>query len=520
MKNLKFLTILCFTILLIQCQRSTPTVPKLGSTDIKVIGSEEAIPFFKNGYLLLHSFEYEDAAEQFVKAQEIDSNFVMAYWGEAMTKNHPLWKQQFTEKGMAALKKLADTPEERATKAKTNFEKDMLGAVEILFAEGEKKEKDQEYKNYMEELYKKYPKNLEVASFYALSLLGAVKGGRNKEAYEKGAIIAKGVIKENPNHPGALHYLIHSYDDPDHAKLALSAANSYSKVAPDAAHALHMPSHIYVAMGMWDEVINSNIASYKASVTRKERKDLSNDALGYHSYKWLMYGRLQKGEFNLAKEQVLEMQKNCEEKPSHKARNHLIQMKSAYTVESFDWDEELLADTTEFYDLNISTRSMQAFVEGFKYYNYKENDKLSSVIEQMESEIIPAENAMVTGGAKMCSGITAYQQPPDKTDVNQAKVMLMELKALAAALKGDDAKAEKWFNNAVDLEVSSTFTYGPPEIVKPSPELYGEWLLEKDRYEEAKHQFEKALERAPERRLSVMGVQSAEKMFAHNNPKQ
>ena len=519
MKNLKILSILCCAIFLVQCQRTTPSIPKLGSTDIQVTGSEEAMPFFNNGYLLLHSFEYEDAAEQFVKAQEVDPDFVMAYWGEAMTKNHPLWKQQFTEKGIAALNKLADTPEARAAKAKTQFEKDMLGAAEILFAEGEKKEKDEQYKNYMEELYQKYPKNSEVASFYALSLLGAVKGGRDKEAYEKGAIIAKGVIKENPNHPGALHYLIHSYDDPDHAKMALSAANSYSKVAPDAAHALHMPSHIYVAMGMWDEVISSNIASYKASVARKERKDLTNDALGYHSFKWLMYGRLQKGEFDKAKEQVLEMQKNCEAKPSHKARNHLIQMKSAYTTESNDWDEELLADTTEFYDLNISTRSMQAFVNGMKFFKKNEKENLKLIIESMESEILPAENAMVTGGAKMCSGITAYQQPPDKTDVHQAKVMLMELKGLAATLEGKDKEADKWFNQAVDLEVSSTFTYGPPEIVKPSPELYGEWLLEKGRYEDAKVQFEKALERAPGRRLSVKGAKSAEEMFAQLSSK-
>ena len=519
MKKLKFISILSLALFFIQCQPSTPTTPKLGSTDIEVTGSAAAMPFFRNGYLLLHSFEYDDAAEQFVKAQEVDRDFVMAYWGEAMTNNHPLWKQQYTEKGMAALKKLADTPAARAAKAKTQFEKDMLGAVEILFAEGEKKEKDEQYKNYMEELYQKYPKNPEVASFYALSLLGAVKEGRDKEAYEKGAIIAKGVIKENPNHPGALHYLIHSYDDPDHAKMALSAANSYSKVAPDAAHALHMPSHIYVAMGMWDEVISSNIASYKASVSRKERKDLSNDALGYHSFKWLMYGHLQKGEYSEAKDLVLEMQKNCEAKPSHKARNHLIQMKSAYTVESNDWDEKLLADTTEYYDLNISTKSMQAFVDGLKFYNFEESEKLNSIIENMESEILPAENAMVTGGAKMCSGISAYQQPPDKTDVDQAKVMMLELKALAAALNGEDVKADELFQKAVDLEVSSTFTYGPPEIVKPSSELYGEWLLGKDRYEEAKAQFETALERAPGRRLSTMGANSAEKMFASHTSK-
>ena len=146
----------------------------------------------------------------------------------------------------------------------------------------------------MEQLSEKYPNNHEISAFYALSLLGSVPDGRDDAIYGKGAIIAKGIIEENPNHPGALHYLIHSYDDPAHAHLALNAANSYAKVAPEASHALHMPSHIYLAMGMWDEVISSNINSYQASINRMERKNLDNNARGYHAYHWLQYGYLQK----------------------------------------------------------------------------------------------------------------------------------------------------------------------------------------------------------------------------------
>ena len=131
----------------------------------------------------------------------------------------------------------------------------------------------------------KYPEHHEVAAFYALSLLGSSKSRKDDDNYEVGAKIAQSIISENPHHPGALHYLIHSYDDPDHATLALDAANRYSKVAPDAEHALHMPSHIFVALGMWDEVINSNIASYEASVVRMKKKELDNDARGYHAMK-------------------------------------------------------------------------------------------------------------------------------------------------------------------------------------------------------------------------------------------
>lgn len=273
MKHLFY--ILTCVVLFVQCkekQSLSLEEVSLGDVNFAVTGSDEALPYFQEGLLLLHSFEFEDAAEKFVKAQQIDSSFVMAYWGEAMSYNHPLWRERYSEDGIAALEKLAGTKEERLSMAKTTIEHDLLEAVEILYSEGDKKEVDMAYKNQMENLYKKYPEHHEVAAFYALSLLGSSKSRKEDDHYELGAKIVQSIIDENPQHPGALHYLIHSYDDPDHATLALDAANSYSKVAPDAEHALHMPSHIFVALGMWDEVINSNIASYEASVARMEDK--------------------------------------------------------------------------------------------------------------------------------------------------------------------------------------------------------------------------------------------------------
>jgi pentatricopeptide repeat protein len=514
MKKLIFL--LALPLILLQCKNEKVDTaekaaePNLGKVEINVTGSEEAKPYFHEGLLLLHSFEFDDAGEKFAKAIELDPNFAMAAWGEAMSYNHPLWRERYTEDGIAALKKLGDSPEERLAKAPTEFEKDMLSAVEILYTEGEKKEQDVAYKDQMEKLYKKYEGNHEVAAFYALSLLGSVKGGRNTETYEKGARIAQSIIDENPNHPGALHYLIHSYDDPGHAKLALSAAHSYSTVAPDAEHALHMPSHIYVAMGMWDEVISSNIASYDASVARMKDKDLDNDARGYHAFKWLMYGYLQKGNFERAKEMVYDMKKYCDEKPSSKARSHFIMMQGAYLTESGNWEDSIALKTVDLEELGLPTKAVQHFTQGMLAYHQKDKTAVTNMIKEISKLRIDGEARMVVGQAKTCSGVSRYKQPPTKNGVNTAKVMEMELNAVLAMLNEDNATAEKWLKEATVLESETTFSYGPPNIVKPSHEFYGEWLLKNNKKEEAKKQFENQLERAPKRLLALKGLEKIE----------
>jgi len=285
-------------------QKETKNASKLGDIAFDVSGNSVAEPAFEKGLLLLHSFEYEDARTAFLEAQKLDSTFAMAYWGEAMTYNHSLWQRQEKEKAIAALNKLAPTADERAKLAPTSIQKDFLKSLDILFGEGTKYERDLAYNQFLESLTQKYPDNNEIASFYAISLLGASRNGRDGDLYDKSARIVQGIIKENPNHPGALHYLIHSYDDPVHAHLAKAAADSYAKVAPDAAHALHMPSHIYVALGRWDDVVTSNIASWNASVKRMERKALKDDARSYHAFNWLQYGFLQRGEFDKADKMV------------------------------------------------------------------------------------------------------------------------------------------------------------------------------------------------------------------------
>ena len=481
----------------------------LGEVVFDVRGAAEAAPYFHEGLLLLHSFEFEDAAEKFVKAQQVDSNFVMAYWGEAMTYNHPLWNERYTAEGTAALQKLASTKAERLAKAQTALEHDLLEAVEILYSEGDKKELDVAYMKQMQALYKKYPNHHEVSAFYALSLLGASKSRKEDDNYEVGAKIVQGIIDENPHHPGALHYLIHSYDDPDHATLALDAANRYANVAPDAEHALHMPSHIFVALGMWDEVIKSNIASYDASVARMEQKSLDNDARGYHAFKWLMYGYLQKGAFEKAREMVYEMKQYCSETPSSKARAHFIMMKADYLAETGQWQDTISEHTVDLEKLNLLVQGVQVWSQGMAAYHKNDETNLSAAIQTLNTMRSEAATKMLVGDSKMCSGVSRYLQPPSVNEVSSIEVLEYELRAQLALMNEDQKSAEKWMLKATEVEETTSYTYGPPNIVKPSFELYGEWLLTLNRNEEAKKEFNRVLERAPKRRLAVLGLEQA-----------
>lgn len=489
----------------------------MGKLTFEIIGSNEAKPLFQKGHLLMHSFEFTDAAEAFREAQKADPSCVMAYWGEAMTYNHAIWQEQDYEAGKSALLKLGRTSSERIEKAKTELEKDFMKAVEILYGEGTKLERDNAYTDYMGELYKKYPGNHEVSSLYALSLLGSVPVGRDENVYQQSARISESILKENPNHPGALHYFIHANDDPYHANEALFAANEYALVAPDAAHALHMPTHIYVALGMWDQDISSNEASWKASVVRKEQKNLPNDALGYHSFHWLEYGYLQKGRVDDARKLLEDMIKYCKELPSIRARAHEIFLKSTYLVETNDWDSPLALHITDTKELNISTRGMEAFVKGMKSYHDGDMAALEKVISEMRQDRLQESTQISNAGIALCKSGGSSRENATQLDIDNVNIMQLELAGLKAWKQNDLVAAAKLFKEASELEERVSYSYGPPSVVKPSYELYGEFLLAIDRPDDAIKAFSAALQRAPKRVLSLRGKMQAAKMLKNDD---
>ena len=497
-------------LLFVQCTSGkNQSQDRLGKIDFAVTGKSQAQPAFKKGLLLLHSFEYDDAAEAFAEARRIDPAFVMAYWGEAMTYNHTLWRTQDYVGGNNILKQLATSTEEQIAKAKTELEKDFIKGVNILYGKGNKTERDSTYAMYMVSLYKKYPGNQEVAAFYSLSLLGWGVNGRQTKLFEQAATVAKEVLEKNPQHPGALHYVIHAYDDPNHAKAALATADKYSVVAPDAGHALHMPTHTYLALGLWDKVVSSNVESWAATKQRKARKKLDNNALGYHSFHWLEYGYLQIGQKEKAMAMVDSMKQFCTTLPSPAARSHVIYLKTTYLGETGDYTGPVADISFPLNDLNILTRTEDHFVRGMNAYMMKDAAAMDKIIQQMAGERLIEEAKISGNGLRVCGGINPSMAT--RSDLEKAEVMELQLKAMQAWLKTDMTATEEFLKKATRLEAASSYAYGPPEVVKPSFEMYAEWLLEVNRPAEALAQFELSLKAAPNRTLSVSGKKEAER---------
>jgi len=485
------------------------TESSLGTVDFQATGREEAQADFHQGLLLLHSFEYDDALEAFAAARDKDSTMAMAYWGEAMAHNHPLWQEQDFEKGNEVLQALAPTADERVAKAATGLEKDFMAAVNILYGAGDKATRDSSYAEFMGTLYDKYPGNDEVAAFYSLSLNGWGTTDKNKATLEKAASIGFEVLKRNPKHPGALHYIIHAYDDPKYAEEALQVANEYAKVAPAAGHALHMPTHTYVALGLWDKVVNSNIESWNADKARKERKGLDNDALGYHMYHWLQYGYLQRGETDIARRMLDSMAQYCNELPSGGARSHLVYLKTTYLSETGEYAGDLPGLPVDLKGLNISVQAKDHFVRGMALYERKEKASLDSLLKAMADHRVTEKLKTPEKGIRMCGNIS--RSMPTQSDLDMAEAMEMQLRAMRAMLDSDAATAETFLQKACAIEDAVGYAYGPPDIVKPTHEFYAEWLLEQGRPKDAEAQYDLALQLAPNRRLSVLGKERAGK---------
>lgn len=500
-----YISIILILFILGSCksEKEKPSNKYLGVVNITISGNESAKPFFEEGLLLLHSFEYEDAREAFIKAQKADSLMSMAFWGEAMTYNHSLWQNQDYDKGAAALASLKNIDIKSNS---TELEQDFIKAAQILYQPNKVKlERDIAYSNYLKEMLDKYPSNHEVAAFYALSLLGAVPEGRDDIEYGKGAEIANGILKENSNHPGALHYLIHSYDDPKHATLALDAAYSYSRVAPDASHALHMPSHIFVALGMWDNVISSNVDSYQASLNRMNRKKLDNSARGYHAYHWLEYGYLQKENIEEAGEILKNMQIYATETPTKRARKHLVYIKGTYLVNTNLWESEYADINVDISDLNVNVRSQYQFLEGMKAYKKGNKTKLDSIVKILDNDINRETFIVSNEKATFCSG--SSRGVATKSDLVECKIRLNQLQGLRANLDNDLSLAETHLLKSIELTKTISYSYGPPVIQKPAHELYADWLISQGRKEEAKTYYEVALTMAPKRLLTLKGLE-------------
>lgn len=463
----------------------------LGTVHFPNSGSEAAQAAFQRGVAALHSFWYEEAGEAFKNAQEIDPDFALAYWGEAISHNHPLWSEQDISAARDVLKRFGNTRAERRAKTPTERERLYLDTVEVLYGPGDKYERDELYHQAMRRLAEAHPEDNEAQAFYALSYLGLVRRGEKgfHRQMKAGAIVTD-LFQREPNHPGAAHYVIHSFDDPEHAPLALEAANRYAEIAPEAHHAQHMPSHIFVQHGMWNRVSASNDVAYNASAKWVDRKNLSITKRDYHSLEWKAYADLQRGVYGDVVDAIAIVDAAAAETDDNRLRRISASMVARHAIETGRYDSISLPEG----DVDTSRYNSTAnllLAAGMKAFADKDAAGAAAAAKQLQAL---ADKRAADG--------EAYQ-------ADSVRIMQHEVEALAAQLNGDTEGALKHAAMATDIEETQDPPSGPTYPMKPSHELRGELLLAAGKAEKARAQFETSLTRTPNRTASLLGLARA-----------
>ena len=475
-------------------ETATTVAGSLGATNFPNSGAASAQPDFMRGLLLLHSFEFDAARESFRAAQAQDPGFVMAYWGEALSHNMPIWGEQDLEAARAVLQRLGPTREVRMGKAATERERGYLASVEALYGDGTKVERDASFNRALGELARKFPADLDARSFHALSWLGLSGSTRDTANYMRAAGEAEAVYEIDPRHPGALHYLVHAYDDPVHAPLGLRAARRYGKVAPAAAHAQHMPSHIFFALGMWDDAIEANIASLATARSQGQG--------GYHALEWLAYAYLQQGMREDAAKLVQSVADDVAGKPTQGNRTTLAYARAMWLVETGSADPTGWADVDETGIKSIYAFSAYDFARGVVAARSGDVSAAEAQARRLQARSDAARANAVGVVASRYDSVTPEE-------LEQGQILATALKGAILFAQGRRDDGLDRVREGIARADSMAFEYGPPYSVKPLDELLGDLLLTAGKPAEAAAAYRKTLAVHPDRRLAVAGLNAA-----------
>jgi tetratricopeptide (TPR) repeat protein len=464
------------------------------SQTLSASASDPARTAFTEGLAALHLFEYEDANDAFRRAQQLDPGFALAYWGEAMTYDQTLWRREDSAAARAALDRLAPSRSARLAKARSAADKALLAAVDILFGEGDHAARRRNYADAMGRLYEQDRGDPDVAALYALALLGTmsrsligydaheghVAGLAGSGVQERVAAILEGVLRQHPDHPGALHYLLHNFDDPEHAARGLAAARRLAAIAPASSHARHMPSHIFLQLGMWRDAASADRAAFDESNAWVARRKLGRAVRNYHALSWLEYELLQRGRYREAWETTMELEPVVKASGQIPLLSSLSSMRARFVVETRRWN--LMANERNFANVDdLYAIGMSAARSG---------------------------NQTLAGMAR--DGLAARVQSEREGDLRPAiAIMEREVAALVELAAGRGEEAVQILRAAASAELRLPPPLGLPQPVKPAPELLGEVLAEIGRPREAIVPFEQALARNRSRSLSVLGLARA-----------
>lgn len=483
-------------------QHDATPAEKLGRVNFKTSCSIEAQTQFNRAVAWLHSFEYEEAEKAFRAVTVTDPGCGMAHWGIAMCSFHTIWAPPTPDelkRGAAAVK------DAKTAGARTERERDYIAAIEVFYKDADRLDHRQRtlaYSRAMEQLAARYPADNEAAVFYALTLIatGAMSNDKSYADQKKAAAILNRILALEPEHPGVTHYLIHSFDYPPLAHLALAAARSYAKIAPASAHARHMPSHIFIRLGLWQEAIRSNLdarAAAKAFASRNHMTGVWDEE--FHAMDYLVYAYLQQGDDRLASDLLTGMNKIRKAEPETlKVAYAFTAIPARFALERHEWGEAA--------KLALPPDALGAFP-------WKSFPWVTAHIAFARA-IGAARSGDTTAARQEVDKLIALRAalPQEKGNYDWGKLVEIEQMTASAWLAFADGRPDealRLMRAAADLDDATDKNAVTPGAILPAREQLGELLLEQKQPLAALREFETSLTYTPNRFNSLYGAARA-----------
>jgi len=470
----------------------------LGTVDFPVSCSAPARVEFNRAVALLHHMTYPRARKAFQQVATIDPRCAMAHWGIAMTLFQPLWP---TRPGPEELQRgWASVERARTLRPPTERERLFVDAAAAFFREpasADYWQRIHRWEQAMEKVHAAFPQDAEAAAFYALALLAVAPSDTVSRAYsERAATLLLDVYERNPDHPGAMHYLVHANDVPGRERESLEIIRKYETAAPRNPHALHMPTHIYTRLGDWDAVIQGNLRAAEAALEQPagDRGQFVWDEFP-HAIEYLVYAYLQKGADDQAAAQVKRLQATAPLQPTFKTAFHLASTRARYALERRAWSEAM----------SLVPRDPPAL--DWDRFTWPE------AVTWFARGLGAAREGNVAGAQAAADRLdvlaTAASGAGEALFARNIRILRLGVGAWLAQAGHDTASSVALMREAADLELATPKHAVTPGPTLPAYELLGDLRMEQAHPADALVAYKRSLDLYPRRFNSLLGAARA-----------
>lgn len=470
----------------------------LGTLEFPVSCSEEARIGFTQAAALLHHMTYPQAREAFEHVAATDPHCAMAHWGIAMTLFQPLWPTrpdlQARQLGWQEVQKA------KSLQPPTRREQLFVAAAEAFFLEPESTDywlRIRRWEQSLTQAHAALPDDSEISAFYALSLLATTPSNAISRSHaDKAAAILLCIYKQNPEHPGAMHYLVHANDVPGRERELLDITHKYESVAPRNPHALHMPTHIYTRLGDWDGAIRGNLQAAEAALEHPagEHGELVWDEFP-HAIEYLVYGYLQQGSDDKALAQVQRLRATAHLEPTFKAAFHLASTQARYALERRDWE--------------AASRIVPRQPGNLQWDRFPWPEAIAQFAHGLGAVHVGHIAEAETASRRLATLEATSRSAGEDLFSRNIQLLQFELDAWLAHAKGEPGSSLQLMRQATELETSTPKHAVTPGPTLPAHELLGDLLMQQQQPAQALKAYQRSLELYPRRFNSLLGAARA-----------